>query len=1152
MKLGDLVYSIVVDRRKFDQSLRDVDRDSQRLGTQAGRAYGVAVGNAVAGTNVSLSRPLNRTFTEAEGIARRGSSKLGAIVTGVFQGVGSTITQTMVSAVTASVGALAGLGKKMIEIGSNAENLQIAFRAIIGDAAKADKLLADLRKFSAETPFTGVQVQESAQRLLTTVKPEDMLDTLRRLGEVASGTKSDLGDLATIYSQVLSKQKFQAEEMLQFAEKGIPIQEAVAKVLGVQVKEVSKLGSEGKISGEIMVKAFAQMADKGGKFSGIMEKQSKTVAGLGSTMQDGFEASLKVVYDKLNPAILATLESINKASAAAGKQEGSLDLVAKAASNVENFLKKHQPEIDKASAAAARMATKGLSMMISGSEKVYTWLQKNPAVLEAMGMLAKNMGNTFNLIVDTVKLLAPAFGSVVNFIAEGVKLVASMLNKMQEVLKVTLQVVDATGLLRNPMDEAAGTSGSAVNGGRFTVKNPNGTSANSLSESTTHHSQHKYNDSPERTTKDFTIYQNGKSNVPVPSPVSGTVKTAENNPGGYGNYVVLTTAQNERVLLGHFEKLLVRAGDRVVRGQALGIQGSTGRSTGTHVHIEAPRKYLDPYYKSMATGQWGESQKQVAAIQNNPENVRGFLQALSSAESGGDRLARNPSSGARGKYQFLPSTRSEIMRKGAPDPWADSDQLQDAAAITYIKQIRPGAYNAILRGDFETAARELKGIWTSLPGGAEQGRQWKSQSINDYRPGGSRYKGGEGGGDPNSIGSSPAKNTAARFGKETMNSDAITVMTKKPDDSGMYRESDFMKVYLESKREKTADDDYWTQYNEWVQQQIENAKDKGGKITDAIAKLREKESAELEARATQNRLNEQKGVDIKDAIARATQERYDRRDETVNTQTSIFSSNMSLASSQADAMRDPDRRRSAQKAVAVDNIRLDLTGQLHQIEQLGRSGQYTSEQLDTMRLNAEKIAQIKIDGLNDQFMTLGQTITQTVGQAFGTFLNDVLLGTKSINESFGDMLRSIAGSVAQMGISRLIGGLFGGGVSAFAGGSGAGMKFGSLGQAWNYEKSVSGRQPKLAVINDGEIVLSSPQVDMLKANMAGIGLGGITGFSGGSFTARAGGGTNVSLGDINIGDSSPAGSEERLKKLIKNAVYSVIVKEQQQGGSLRR
>ncbi len=66
----------------------------------------------------------------------------------------------------------------------------------------------------------------------------------------------------------------------------------------------------------------------------------------------------------------------------------------------------------------------------------------------------------------------------------------------------------------------------------------------------------------------------------------GTVVTADAVMQGYGNHVVINHGFGYQTLYGHMSKMAVRAGQKVKRGELIGYVGTTGRSTGPHVHYE--------------------------------------------------------------------------------------------------------------------------------------------------------------------------------------------------------------------------------------------------------------------------------------------------------------------------------------------------------------------------------------------------------------------------------------------------------------------------------------------------------------------------------------------------------------------------------------
>jgi murein DD-endopeptidase MepM/ murein hydrolase activator NlpD len=96
--------------------------------------------------------------------------------------------------------------------------------------------------------------------------------------------------------------------------------------------------------------------------------------------------------------------------------------------------------------------------------------------------------------------------------------------------------------------------------------------------------------------------------TPVHATAAGTVVFAGWN-NIYGNQVIVATGDGLDTMFGHNERLLVHAGEQVGKGQVLALSGSTGWSTGPHVHYEIdqngqpinPDHYL-PGYADVASG----------------------------------------------------------------------------------------------------------------------------------------------------------------------------------------------------------------------------------------------------------------------------------------------------------------------------------------------------------------------------------------------------------------------------------------------------------------------------------------------------------------------------------------------------------------------
>jgi murein DD-endopeptidase MepM/ murein hydrolase activator NlpD len=76
------------------------------------------------------------------------------------------------------------------------------------------------------------------------------------------------------------------------------------------------------------------------------------------------------------------------------------------------------------------------------------------------------------------------------------------------------------------------------------------------------------------------------SGTPVAAARSGTVVRAGWDPSGFGNVVVLRHGSGVQTLYAHLSSIAVRQGQAVGGGALIGRVGSSGRSTGPHLHFE--------------------------------------------------------------------------------------------------------------------------------------------------------------------------------------------------------------------------------------------------------------------------------------------------------------------------------------------------------------------------------------------------------------------------------------------------------------------------------------------------------------------------------------------------------------------------------------
>lgn len=97
--------------------------------------------------------------------------------------------------------------------------------------------------------------------------------------------------------------------------------------------------------------------------------------------------------------------------------------------------------------------------------------------------------------------------------------------------------------------------------------------------------------------------------TPIYATANGIIQLAGNTGNGYGNHVVINHGYGYETLYGHMVRVKVNPGQRVLRGEIIGWVGSTGKSTGPHLHYEVHKngQKLDPiyfFYNDLTPGQF--------------------------------------------------------------------------------------------------------------------------------------------------------------------------------------------------------------------------------------------------------------------------------------------------------------------------------------------------------------------------------------------------------------------------------------------------------------------------------------------------------------------------------------------------------------------
>jgi len=211
----------------------------------------------------------------------------------IIQSLGSAALNVAKGGILALGAGLIGLAGYGLSLGSKLQGYNIAFTTILGSGEKAKALMMDLTQFAKTTPFNRIETIGFAQQLLGSgLAQGDIVKTMSMLGNVASGTNSDLGLLITNYSQIRAQQQAYTVDIKEFANKGIPIWDKLSKKLNIPLAALRKQLDDGdiRISFEDINSILRDMTSQGGEFFDLMQKKSLTFEGAMSNIQDSLQS----------------------------------------------------------------------------------------------------------------------------------------------------------------------------------------------------------------------------------------------------------------------------------------------------------------------------------------------------------------------------------------------------------------------------------------------------------------------------------------------------------------------------------------------------------------------------------------------------------------------------------------------------------------------------------------------------------------------------------------------------------------------------------------------------------------------------------------------------------------------------------------------
>ena len=198
--------------------------------------------------------------------------------------------------------------KDGVEYNARMEQYTTSFTTMLGDQAKAQQLVNDLKTQAAKTPFGMGDLAGSMQTLLAFgISLEDAKKHLMQIGDISQGDAQKMESLTLAFAQMSSTGKLTGQDLNQMINAGFNPLEEISRTTGKSIGELKEEMAKGAISADMVADAFASATEEGGRFHGAMEAQSKTFTGQLSTMRDGIDNLKGLLAQGLTDALAGTV-----------------------------------------------------------------------------------------------------------------------------------------------------------------------------------------------------------------------------------------------------------------------------------------------------------------------------------------------------------------------------------------------------------------------------------------------------------------------------------------------------------------------------------------------------------------------------------------------------------------------------------------------------------------------------------------------------------------------------------------------------------------------------------------------------------------------------------------------------------------------------
>lgn len=333
---------------KFKNDLRNSDSELQRLNTNLEKSR--ADFNRISQAMVTTQNPSKELTDEFERLKKKLTEDQKALndFKGNLNSLQGKLKQTnpVVATFTNKLASLAkggivvtiakklyDLGKEAVNTAAKFETLAVSFEVLAGGAEAGQKLTNQIIELASKTPLTTEALSDGARTLLSFGEAsEEVVNDLKLLGDITGGDAQRMQSLTLAFAQVGSTGKLAGQDLLQMINAGFNPLAIMSEKTGKSMAQLKDEMSKGLITFNDVKQAMIDATSEGGRFYGMMNKQSETLDGRLSTLSDTWGLVSKNIGEVFLPVAKAAV--------------GALDAIGQAVLRLQEKIKKSAAQND--------------------------------------------------------------------------------------------------------------------------------------------------------------------------------------------------------------------------------------------------------------------------------------------------------------------------------------------------------------------------------------------------------------------------------------------------------------------------------------------------------------------------------------------------------------------------------------------------------------------------------------------------------------------------------------------------------------------------------------------------------------------------------------------------------------------------------------